>query len=117
MISIFAQSQDMCGESPIWDEQTGTFCWVDIIKKRIHLHQLASGQINSWSTSDFPTAIAWRASGPGLIAAFANSIALFDFETGDTTHFVRPTPKRETVTTKASAVREAGSGSAQCKII
>jgi sugar lactone lactonase YvrE len=93
MISIFAQSQDLCGESPIWDEQTQTFCWVDIVKKKIHRHQMTIGQTNSWSTSDFPTAIAWRSSQPGLITAFANSIDFFDFDTGDTTHLCKTDPK------------------------
>lgn len=93
MMSILTQTQDMCGESPIWDRTTQTLCWVDIIKKRIYRHEFVTGRTTSWITDDFPTAIAWRSSEQGLIAAFANSIGSFDFETGSTTHFCSTDPK------------------------
>ncbi len=94
MISILAQTRDMCGESPIWNARTQSLCWVDIITRKIRRCDIATGQTRSWTTDDFPTAIAWRLGKPGLVAAFADSIGFFDFETGEVTPFCKADPKQ-----------------------
>lgn len=41
-VTLACESQDVVGESPAWDERTGSLVWIDIIGKQIHRLQLAS---------------------------------------------------------------------------
>lgn len=65
------------GESTVWDERTGSVCWVDIENPSIHAYELASGRKSSWVAPAWISAIAPRASG-GFIASCRDGIAHVD---------------------------------------
>lgn len=77
-------------EGPVWDGQTGKLFWVDIIGKTIHAHDLVSAREETWSSNDFPTALALAKDGTHAMVALANSMACFDFEDGTFRPFVAP---------------------------
>ncbi|MEQ8780315.1 MAG: SMP-30/gluconolactonase/LRE family protein [Roseibium album] len=84
--------RDQVGESPIWDTETRSLYWVDIIGKSIHHLDTRTSKIRSWDTDDFPTAIALRHTASGAVVALAGGAALFDFESGAVTSFSSPDP-------------------------
>lgn len=73
------------GESTVWDERTGSVCWVDIESPSIHALQVGTGRKSSWEAPAWISAIAPRKSG-GFIASCADGIAEVDPER----NFYRP---------------------------
>ncbi|MEP3277998.1 MAG: SMP-30/gluconolactonase/LRE family protein [Stappiaceae bacterium] len=95
MVSAFeviAEIRDQVGESPIWDAESQSLYWVDIIGKAIRRYDTATRKVRSWDSDDFPTAIALRQSTSGAVVALANGVARFDFETGGFSEFSFPDP-------------------------
>jgi sugar lactone lactonase YvrE len=78
-VEIAVDANNHVGESPIWDAEEQALYWVDIIGKTISRYDPAGGDIQHWSTGDFPTAIALLERGHGAVLALANGVHLFDF--------------------------------------
>ncbi len=78
-IKAICESRDCVGESIVWDERNESLLWVDIVGKRIHRLQLATGKHEQWATPDFVTALGLREDG-GAIVSFTKSICLWDFD-------------------------------------
>lgn len=89
---IIGEGRDQVGESPIWDEDTQTLYWVDIIGKKIRSHDTVSGKSASWSTSDFPTAIAMTRDNDRAVLAIAEGIAKFRFSDQNMEILSKPDP-------------------------
>jgi sugar lactone lactonase YvrE len=89
---VVTDIRDQVGESPIWDASTQSLYWVDIIGKAILHCDVATGKVTSWTSDDFPTAIALRQSATGAVVALAGGVAWFDFATGEFTKFLSPDP-------------------------
>ena len=70
------------GEGTCWSAREQALYWVDILGQRLHRYEPASGAKQSWSFDSFVSAVAERASGPGLVLALHRSLALFDPLTG-----------------------------------
>lgn len=80
-VTVACESQDVVGESPVWDERTGSLVWIDIIGKRIHRLQLASQTHDVWTTPDFVTGIGLCHDG-GAIVGLLKEVCLWDFAEG-----------------------------------
>jgi len=80
-VAVARESQDVVGESPVWDERTGSLIWIDIIGKRIHRLQLASQTHDVWTTPDFVTGIGLCHDG-GAIVGLLKEVCLWDFAEG-----------------------------------
>lgn len=75
--------RSIVAESPIWDRQTQTLYWVDIVDKKIFRYRYADQVLDQWATEHFPTAIALVADENDAIVAFDDGVFRFDFETGE----------------------------------
>lgn len=50
-------TQDMVGESPVWDHRRNCLYWVDIVGKLVRRLDPADGSTRCWKVHDFPTAL------------------------------------------------------------
>ncbi|MGX5849292.1 SMP-30/gluconolactonase/LRE family protein [Mesorhizobium sp. PL10] len=76
--ALMFDARNVVGESLIWDERRARLIWVDIIGRRIHRLDPASGAHESWPTPDLVTSIGLRGDG-GAIVGLRKEIALWDF--------------------------------------
>ncbi|QDU10391.1 SMP-30/gluconolactonase/LRE family protein [Gimesia aquarii] len=81
--SVF-DSQDVVGESIIWDDRNGNLIWIDIVGKCIHRLQLTTGQHKVWPTPDFITSLGLRED-KGAIVSLSKEICWWDFDKHFTT--------------------------------
>ena len=72
----------LLGEGTCWSVREQALYWVDILGRRLHRYGSAGGAKQSWSFDSCVSAVAERASGPGLVLALHRSLALFDPLTG-----------------------------------
>lgn len=77
-------------EGPVWDEATERLFWVDIIGKTVRAFACETGKVQTWTSDDFPTALALSASGTRALVALASGIAWLDFASGQFTPFANP---------------------------
>lgn len=89
-VNIVAQTRDIVGESPVWCAEEESIYWVDVIGCAIRKVSIKSGEIVSWPTEGFPTAITLRQDEPGALVSFADGLFFFDFATGHRTAFASP---------------------------
>lgn len=76
-VSVVAHTQALIGESPVWDEDTGSLWWVDILRGELHRSDVVSGENRSWRVPTALGAIALRAGG-GFVAAAGDGFCLLD---------------------------------------
>jgi sugar lactone lactonase YvrE len=69
---------DVVGESPVWDDRRNCLIWVDIIGRRIHRLNPATGAHETWPTPGRVTSIGLRADG-GAIVGLERHLALWDW--------------------------------------
>jgi len=84
---------DILGESPFWSEADQALYWVDMLGRAIRCLRWSTGQVESWATPDYPTAMALRSRG-GAIVALRQCVSLFGFDGRFETLCV-PEPGRE----------------------
>jgi len=77
-VSLAWESGDRVGESPVWDERTGSLLWIDIIGKRVHRLQQASQTHDLWTTPDFVTGVGLGNDGRAIVG-LAKQVCLWDF--------------------------------------
>ena len=73
-VEILLDAGDSVGESPVWDEQTQQLYWVDIVRRKIRAYNPVKQTQQDWSAPDFPTALAMKESGAGMIVALAGGL-------------------------------------------
>jgi sugar lactone lactonase YvrE len=66
------------GEGTCWSPRTQALWWVDILERRLYRYGAADGARASWDFDEDISAVAERASGPGLIVTLRRGYALFD---------------------------------------
>lgn len=71
-------AEDVVGESPVWDDRRACLVWVDIVGRRIHRLDPATGAHEAWPTPARVTSIGLRADG-GAIVGLERQIALWDW--------------------------------------
>jgi sugar lactone lactonase YvrE len=71
------------GEGTCWSARTQSLWWVDILGKRLYRHRLADGARDQWAIDEEISAVAERATGPGLIVTLRRGFALFDPDARD----------------------------------
>ena len=82
-----------CGESPVWDVETGALWLTDIPGRTLHCLTPATGEHRTWAMPEELCAFALRARG-GLVVAMRSGFALFDPETGALDWLARPEADR-----------------------
>ncbi|MCW5658528.1 MAG: SMP-30/gluconolactonase/LRE family protein [Burkholderiaceae bacterium] len=66
------------GEGTLWSVREQALYWVDILGKRLHRCRADGSERASWSFDEEISALAERASGPGLIVTLRRGFARFD---------------------------------------
>jgi sugar lactone lactonase YvrE len=70
------------GEGPLWNEQDGKLWWTDILARRLHRLDPASGAIETIDTPERLCSYAFLPEGGNrMLAAFETGLAYFDIET------------------------------------
>jgi sugar lactone lactonase YvrE len=69
------------GEGTCWSPRTQSLWWVDILERRLCRYRPADGARSQWQFDEEISAVAERASGPGLIVTLRRGYALFDPDT------------------------------------
>ena len=78
MADLVFDAQDIVGESLVWDDVRRRLAWVDIIGRRIHRLDPATGRHETWETPGRVTSIGLRDDG-GAIVGLERHIALWDW--------------------------------------
>lgn len=69
---------DVVGESLVWDDRQGCLLWVDIIGRRIHRLDPATGAHETWQTPGRVTSVGLRKDG-GAIVGLERHVAFWDW--------------------------------------
>lgn len=69
------------GEGTCWSPSTQSLWWVDILERRLYRFRPADGARKQWQFEDEISAVAERASNPGLVVTMRRGYALFDPDT------------------------------------
>jgi sugar lactone lactonase YvrE len=72
-------AEDVVGESLLWDDRRRRLTWIDIIGRRIHALDPATGDHRLWSLAARPTSLALRADG-GALLGLERHICRWDWE-------------------------------------
>ncbi|MBX3607004.1 MAG: SMP-30/gluconolactonase/LRE family protein [Piscinibacter sp.] len=83
----------MLGEGLCWSVREQALWWVDILGCRLHRWR-ADGEQRSWTLPDTISAVAERASAPGLLVTLRRGFAFFDPADGILQRGVEPEPER-----------------------
>ena len=76
----------LVGEGPVWDVAEQALYYVDILGRKLHCYEPASGGVRSWETGKPVGSMALRAGG-GVIVALPDGIHTMDLQTGQITPF------------------------------
>lgn len=74
------------GEGLLWSRRTGRLYWVDILERRLHVHDVARQSHQHWQFESEVSALAERRTAPGLVMAMRDGWYAFDPD--------RPAPPR-----------------------
>jgi len=81
--------RDQLGEGPFWDEAARALYWVDIVGRRAHRLDPASGEIRRWSLPRHCSALVPTDHGDAIVA-MTDGLHRLDLDTGDVSPFARP---------------------------
>jgi sugar lactone lactonase YvrE len=81
--------RDMLGEGAFWDEPDQAFYWVDIVGKRVHRFDPASGEISRWTTPRHVSSAIPTTKGD-LMVSQVDGLHRLDPRTGALTGFASP---------------------------
>jgi sugar lactone lactonase YvrE len=76
----------LVGEGPVWDVAEQALYLVDILGRKLHRHEPATGAVRSWEVEKPIGSMALRAGG-GVIVALPDGVHTLDLETGETQPF------------------------------
>jgi len=89
IVHCVVDDHNTLGESPLWDMQEQVLYWVDILGKRLHRLDPASGKVRHWDMPERIATVALREQG-GLVVAFASGIAFYSLDSGQLDWIARP---------------------------
>jgi sugar lactone lactonase YvrE len=79
MARLVLDARDVVGESLVWDDRRGRLAWVDIVGRRIHALDPATGAHRVWRIAARPTSLALREDGGALVGT-ERHICRWDWE-------------------------------------
>jgi sugar lactone lactonase YvrE len=82
------------GEGTLWSVRQQALYWVDILGCQLHRYHPATQAKQSWTFDEEISAVAERASGPGLLVTLRQCFAFFDPDTGSLERLQAPEPER-----------------------
>jgi len=82
------------GEGTCWSVREQALYWVDILGQQLHRYAPARGARRSWAFDETISAVAERASQPGLAITLRRGLALFDPDTRALQRLHEPEPER-----------------------
>ncbi|TBL72686.1 SMP-30/gluconolactonase/LRE family protein [Paenibacillus thalictri] len=88
-VELVVDAKATLGEGPCWDEQAGKLLWVDIVEKRVHIHDPASGSNRVIQLDQEIGAVVPRTGG-GLMVVLRNGFYALDLETEQLQQIVDP---------------------------
>jgi sugar lactone lactonase YvrE len=91
MISCIAETSDLLGESPVWDDQQNCLWWIDILGRKLHRHQNEREACNTetWDLEQICGSIGlWDSS--ALVAATRTGFGRLYPREGKVEHFNTP---------------------------
>lgn len=77
----------LLGEGALWSQREAVLYWVDILGRRLHRHEPASGAAMHWEFDEEISAVAERGEAPGLVVTLRRGFALFDPALGGQPHY------------------------------
>jgi sugar lactone lactonase YvrE len=77
---VVFNSNDWVGESPVWEGETESLYWVDVVGRKINQWHARTGCVRTWSTPGFPTAICLCEGGHESMLAMADGLYQWDFQ-------------------------------------
>ena len=84
----------LLGEGTCWSVREQSLYWVDILGQRLYRYTPESGGQRSWGFDETISAVAERASQPGLFVTLRRTFALFDPASGEVQRLQEPEPDR-----------------------
>jgi len=90
-VVCLAQTDNLCGESPVWDPREQALYWVDIYRPTLWRYDPATRQTRAKKLARLVGSIGLRAAG-GLIAATSEGFATLSPDTGELTALPRHAP-------------------------
>ncbi|MCA0448499.1 MAG: SMP-30/gluconolactonase/LRE family protein [Proteobacteria bacterium] len=90
-VVCLAQTDNLCGESPVWDPREQALYWVDIYRPTLWRYDPATRQTRAKPLARLVGSIGLRAAG-GLIAATSEGFATLSPDTGELTALPRHAP-------------------------
>jgi D-xylonolactonase len=82
------------GEGTCWSVREQALYWVDILERRLHRCNADGGARRTWAFDETVSALAERASQPGLAITLRRGLALFDPDAGTLQRLHEPEPER-----------------------
>ena len=84
----------LLGEGPLWSISRQALYWVDILGRQLHRYHSATGTRHSWRFEEEISAVAERATKPGLLVTLRRGFAFFDPDSGVLERVHNPEPER-----------------------
>ncbi len=82
------------GEGTLWSVRRQALYWVDILGRQLHRYEPATQARHSWPFDEEISAVAERASEPGLLVTLRSGFALFNPDTGTLQRLHNPEPRQ-----------------------
>ena len=83
-VELVIDAKATLGEGPVWDMKNKLLYWVDIVEKKIHMHNTSS-KLNDFIDIPYPVGtVVLRESG-GMLLATQNGIYTLDIESQELT--------------------------------
>jgi sugar lactone lactonase YvrE len=92
-VSVVFRSDNVVGESPLWDVGTQRLHLVDIPGQRIHIFRPSDGDHRTFELPDWVTSVSMRARG-GLVLSMRKNFAFYDPDSGHLEILGDPEPDR-----------------------
>ncbi len=86
---LLVDNHALVGEGALWDEESQTLYWVDILSNMLYCYDPATGENRSWDVGQHVGTVVLRQSG-GVMLALRNGFAAFDLETHQLTMIADP---------------------------
>ncbi len=88
-LEVVTEHTCVLGEGPVWNNDTQTILWIDIVEGLIHQYNLNNKDFTSFKVGEMIGCIALREKG-GLIAGLQNGIAFIDMQKNIVEHIANP---------------------------
>jgi len=90
-IVCLAETKDILGEGPIWNEDDKSLYWVDNITPSLHRYTPTTKKLDTWPMPEQIGSLVFRKNG-GIVAGMKSGFAYFNLEKFTFDHIVNPEP-------------------------